>query len=136
MNYTIVEGRDQIGAGEAERLLKMTYWADKRTTETIERSMRNSTCFGIRTGEDGMLVGFARVISDYATTWYLCDVIIDPAYQHQGLGKTLVSHIVSRFSGLRGILLTRDAHGLYEQYGFASSDGRAMTRNPDKGAGR
>ena len=130
MEYRIIEGADRISVSEVERLLKMTYWADKRSAETIEKSLRNSACFGIRSGEDQKLIGFARVISDYATTWYLCDVIIDPEYREQGLGKALVSHITAKFSGMRGLLLTRDAHGLYAQYGFASADGRAMTRNP------
>ena len=129
MDYRIVEGTEQIGVDEAERLLKMTYWANHRSTETIEKSMRNSSCYGIRSA-DGKLIGFARVVSDYATTWYLCDVIIDPDYRHAGLGKALVSHVVSRFAGLRGILLTRDAHGLYEKYGFETVNGRAMTTRP------
>ena len=130
MEYRIVEGAERIGVDEVQRLLKMTYWADKRSAETIDQSMRNSACFGIRSEEDQELIGFARVISDYATTWYLCDVIIDPEYREQGLGKALVSHITAKFSGLRGLLLTRDAHGLYAQYGFASAGDRAMTRNP------
>ena len=130
MEYRIVEGAERIGVDEVQRLLKMTYWADKRTAETIDQSMRNSACFGIRSEEDQELIGFARVISDYATTWYLCDVIIDPEYREQGLGKALVAYITSKFSGLRGLLLTRDAHGLYAQYGFASAGDRAMTRNP------
>lgn len=131
MDYRIVEGTEQIGVDEAERLLKMTYWANHRSTETIEKSMRNSSCYGIRSA-DGKLIGFARVVSDYATTWYLCDVIIDEAYRHQGLGKALVSHIASlpEYAGLRGILLTRDAHGLYEKYGFETVNGRAMTTRP------
>ena len=132
MGCRIIEGADRISVSEVERLLKMTYWANRRSAETIEKSMRNSACFGIWSDEEQKLIGFARVISDYATTWYLCDVIIDPAYQHQGLGKQLVSHIASApdFSGLRGLLLTRDAHGLYSRYGFESADGRAMVRAP------
>ena len=130
MEYRIIEGAEQMKVCEVERLLKMTYWADKRPAETIEKSMRNSACFGIRSGEDQKLIGFARVISDYATTWYLCDVIIDPEYREQGLGKALVSHITTQFSGQRGLLLTRDAHGLYAHYGFASAGDRAMTRSP------
>ena len=130
MEYRIIEGAEQMKVCEVERLLKMTYWADRRPTETIEKSMRNSACFGIRSGEDQKLIGFARVISDYATTWYLCDVIIDPEYREQGLGKALVSHITTQFSGQRGLLLTRDAHGLYAHYGFASAGDRAMTRSP------
>ena len=132
MNYRIIKGADRISAGEAERLLKETYWANHRSAETIEKSMRNSACFGIWSDDEQKLLGFARVISDYATTWYLCDVVIDPAYQHQGLGKELVSYIASspEFAGLRGLLLTRDAHGLYSRYGFESAEGRAMVRAP------
>ena len=132
MNYRIVEGTDQISTAEAARLLKMAYWANHRSAETIEKSMRNSACYGIRSDEDQKLIGFARVISDCATTWYLCDVIIDEQYRGQGLGKKLVSHIASlpEYAGLRGILLTRDAHGLYEKYGFETVEGRAMCRSP------
>lgn len=134
MDFRIIEGADRISVSEVERLLKMTYWANRRSAETIVKSMHNSACFGIWSDEEQKLIGFARVISDYATTWYLCDVIIDPAYQHQGLGKQLVSHIASSpdFSGLRGLLLTRDAHGLYSRYGFESADGRAMVRAPQR----
>ena len=133
MNYRIVGGADGIGADEAVALLKHAYWACRRPQEQIEKSMRNSECYGIRLEGDGRLVGFARVITDYATTWYLCDVIIDPEYRGMGLGKALVSHIASlpEYAGLRGLLLTRDAHGLYAKYGFTPSDGRAMSKAPD-----
>ena len=82
--------------------------------------------------EDAAEQVVGEVISDYATTWYLCDVIIDPAYQHRGLGKALVSHIASlpEYAGLRGFLFTRDAHGLYEKYGFETVNGRAMVKSP------
>ena len=130
MDYRIIEGAEQIPLSEVERLLKTTYWANNRSKETIEKSMRNSACYGIRVDGEEKLAGFARVISDYATTWYLCDVVIDPEYRHQGLGKALVSHITSEFTGLRGLLLTRDAHGLYAQYGFEKAEGRAMSRAP------
>lgn len=134
MEYRIIEGAEQMKVCEVERLLKMTYWADKRSTETIEKSMRNSACFGIRSEEDQKLIGFARVISDFATTYYLADVIIDPDYQHRGLGKMLVSYIVTlpQYAGLRGILLTRDAHGPYEKYGFETVEGRAMVKAPGR----
>ncbi len=135
MGCRIVEGMERISVDEAARLLKTTYWAGKRSKGQIEKSMRNSFCYGVWSDDEEKLVGFARVISDYATTWYLCDVIIDPAYQHQGLGKALVSYIASstEFAGLRGLLLTRDAHGLYARYGFESADGRAMVRAPQRG---
>jgi ribosomal protein S18 acetylase RimI-like enzyme len=73
------------------------------------------------------------VISDFATTYYLADVIIDQDYRQRGLGQALVSYIISRpeYACLRGILLTKDAHGLYEKYGFETADGRAMVKAPD-----
>ena len=128
----IVEGAERIDADEVFRLLKTTYWAGKRSKEQITKSMENSACYGVYLKDEPKLAGFARVISDYATTWYLCDVIIDPAWQHRGLGKALVSYIASRpeYDGLRGFLFTRDAHGLYEKYGFETVDGRAMVKSP------
>ena len=111
----------------------MTYWANNRTIEQIEESLANSFCYGMFLAEEERLVGFARVISDLATTYYLCDVIIDPEYQHQGFGKALVSHIISlpQYRKLRGILLTKDAHGLYEKYGFETVNDRAMVKAPE-----
>lgn len=95
MEFKIVEGLEKISTAEVERLLKMTYWADKRSIATIEKSMSNSSCFGVYADDQEKLIGFARVISDYATSYYLCDVIIDPEYRHRGLGTALVSHIVT-----------------------------------------
>ena len=130
MNYRIIDGSENLRIDEVIRLLKMTYWADKRPAEQIEKSMRNSSCFGVYLDDENKLVGFARVISDYATTYYLCDVIIDTAYQHRGLGTALVSHIESlpEYEGLRGILITRDAHDLYRKFGYEVLDGRVMVK--------
>lgn len=89
MNYRIIDGIKEMKLEEIVRLLKMTYWADKRTVEQIEKSIHNSSCYGVYMEDEHKLVGFARVISDYATTYYLCDVIIDHDYQHNGLGTAL-----------------------------------------------
>lgn len=128
MDYRIIEGREDMDVQDVARLLKMTYWAADRSIEQIERSMRHSACYGVVV--DDRLVGFARVISDYATTYYLCDVVIDPACRGQGLGKALVGHIEALpvYQGLRGMLITRDAHGLYRQFGYETLDGRAMVK--------
>ena len=129
MKYAILDGSDQMELGEVMVLLKQTYWADQRPEEQVHKSMENSRCYGVRT-DDGKLVGFARVISDFATTYYLCDVIIDTAYQHHGLGRALVSYIETspEYQGLRGILITRDAHALYETFGYETLNGRAMVK--------
>lgn len=132
MNYRIIDGADGMNISEVAALLKTTYWANHRSLETVEASMRNSACYGVYLDDEKKLVGFARVISDYATTYYLCDVVIDEAYRNKGLGKALIAHIVSlpEYANLRGLLLTKDAHGLYAHYGFETVNGRAMVKAP------
>ena len=66
MKYRIIENLGNIGIDEIARLLKMTYWADKRPIEQIEKSVKNSSCYGVYLEDEKKLVGFARVISDYA----------------------------------------------------------------------
>ena len=131
MKYRIIDGAEKINIDEVVRLLRMTYWADKRSVDQIRKSMQNSSCYGVTINDENKLVGFARVISDYATTYYLCDVIIDTSYQHMGLGTALVSHIESlpEYAGLRGILITRDAHDLYRKYGYEVLNGRVMVKS-------
>ena len=130
MDYRIVDNPEEIAAEEVAKLLKTTYWANERSIEQIEKSMRNSSCYGIFLESEDKLVGFARVISDYATTYYLADVVIDAEYQRQGLGTALISHIESQpeYSGLRGILITRDAHELYRRFGFEVLNDRVMVK--------
>ena len=128
--YTIIDGAEKMRTEEIVRLLRMTYWADRRPVEQIERSIQHSSCFGVRHEGEKKLIGFARVISDYATMYYLSDVVIDEEYRHRGLGTALVSHIESlpELRGLRGILITRDAHALYEKFGYKVLNERAMVK--------
>jgi GNAT superfamily N-acetyltransferase len=96
-----------------------TYWARERTLETVRRSFENSLPFVILRGDE--TVGFARVVSDFATFAWLADVFIRQEYRGQGLSKWLMEIIISHpdLQGLRRFLLaTRDAHGLYQQFGF------------------
>ena len=132
MDYRIIEGAENMRLNDVVRLLRTTYWADKRPVEVIERSMQNSACFGISAEGPDDLVAFARVITDYATNYYLCDVVVDPDCRGRGLGKALVGHVVSHpsLAGLRGFLITRDAHGLYRPFGFEVVNDRVMVRPP------
>lgn len=131
MKFKIVDGSEKMKIEDIVRLLKMTYWADKRTVGQIETSVRNSSCYGIYLEDEQKLVGFARVISDCATTYYLCDVIIEPDYQHKGLGTALISYIeqLPQYEGLRGILITRDAHALYKRFGYEVLNDRVMVKS-------
>ncbi len=130
MDYRIVDGAEAMDMAEIVGLLRTTYWADRRPVEQIEKSVRNSACYGVRLEEDGTLVGFARVITDYATTYYLCDVVIDEEHRHRGLGTALVAYIESRpeHAGLRGILITKDAHALYRKFGYEVLNDRTMVK--------
>jgi GNAT superfamily N-acetyltransferase len=101
--------------------LTRAYWAQGRPRERTERALKNSLVFGLYDGS--RQIGLARVISDYSIFAYLCDVFIHEDYRGQGLGKWLMQTILDYpdLQGLRRwVLVTRDAHGLYQQYGFAS----------------
>jgi len=130
MNYSILDGAEKLNLSDVMSLLKQTYWADKRPAEQVQRSMEHARCYGVYLEEERKLVGFARVISDFATTYYLCDVVVDVQYQHKGFGHAMVSYIenLPEYQGLRGILITRDAHALYEKFGYQTLDGRAMVK--------
>lgn len=96
-----------------------SYWARERTIEQTKTAIQNSICFGLYRGN--RLVGFARVVSDQATFAYIGDVFIIDRYRGRGLSKWLMETIVAHpdLQGLRRwILATRDAHALYEKYGF------------------
>ena len=100
--------------------LRESYWARGIPRAVVERSLRGSLCFGVY--HRGTQVGFARVISDRATFAYLADVFILPAHRGRGLSKRLLARIKAHpeLQGLRRFMLgTRDAHGLYRQFGFA-----------------
>lgn len=130
MNYFIVDGAEKMDIAAVMALLGQTYWADKRSEEQVRRSMENSRCFGVYLEQEQKLVGFARVISDLATTYYLCDVIVDEDLRGNGLGRALISYIedLPEYQGLRGVLITRDAHALYEKFGYQTLNGRAMVK--------
>jgi GNAT superfamily N-acetyltransferase len=96
-----------------------SYWAQGIPKDVISKSIRNSLAFGIY--DHGRQIGFARMITDFATFAYLADVFVDESYRGRGLSKYLLSFIfsISDFTQLRRIMLgTRDAHSLYEKYGF------------------
>jgi len=100
-------------------LANFSYWAHNVPLSTVQKSIENSLCFGIYDGD--RQVGFARVITDYAVFAYLADVFILEAYRGRGLAKWLIACIVSypELQNLRRwMLATKDAHGLYTQYGF------------------
>ncbi|MDF2548931.1 MAG: family N-acetyltransferase [Anaerosolibacter sp.] len=118
--YSIKSGREAMQIDDIKKLLEQTYWADKRDIGIIKKSIDNSLCYGAFLKEGGKQIGFSRVITDYATTYYICDVIVDEQHRGLGIGKTMLDaiHDNKEVSSLRGILVTRDAHDFYRKYGF------------------
>jgi GNAT superfamily N-acetyltransferase len=116
--YKISTDPDLVSLDAVCRFMANSYWAENRAREVIAKSIENSLNFGIYKGDKQ--VGYARVVTDYATAYWLCDVFIDLDYRGDGLGKWLMDCLTGypRIKDLMGILATRDAHGLYEQYGF------------------
>ena len=107
--------------------LRESYWAARFPREVVERSLRGSLCFGLYEGE--AQVGFARCVTDRATYAYVADVFVLPSRRGRGLSKWLMQCILAHpdLQGLRRwSLITRDAHGLYAQSGFAPP------RNPER----
>ena len=101
------------------QFLARSYWANDRPRQVIARSIENSLCFGMYAREKQ--IGFTRVVSDCATYAWVCDVFIHEDYRGHGLGKWLMSCVLAHPDLLtvkRWALATRDAHGLYRQFGF------------------
>jgi GNAT superfamily N-acetyltransferase len=119
-DVTITTDPSRLDLDVIHDFLARSYWAAGIPRATVERAVGHSLCFGAFDGHDQ--VGFARVISDYATYAYVSDVFVLPSHRGRGIGKQLMAAIVAHpeLQGLRRwTLFTRDAHGLYRQYGFA-----------------
>jgi GNAT superfamily N-acetyltransferase len=118
--FTISTNRERLQIEAIHEFLSgESYWAKSRTKEQTERAIKNSLPFGVYKGENQ--IGFARVVTDYATFAYLGDVYILKEFRGEGLSKWLMEVIVghSELQNLRRwILATKDAHTLYEKFGF------------------
>jgi GNAT superfamily N-acetyltransferase len=122
--YTVSTDPQKIDVVMVHRFLsEESYWAKDRPFEVTKCALDHSVCFGLYRNMDGKQVGFARVVTDFATYGYLMDVFVLRPYRRQGLGKWLVQCVLAH-PGLQGVsrwqLKTADAHGLYARYGFAS----------------
>jgi GNAT superfamily N-acetyltransferase len=108
-------------------LCKESYWAKNIPVDTVHKSIAGSCCFGLYKNENSgaTQIGFARVITDFATFGYLADVFIIESYRGKGLAKWLMETVLQHpdLQGLRRWLLaTRDAHNLYKKFGFLPLD--------------
>lgn len=126
-DIVVTTDRSRFDLEAIHAFLTSSYWARGIPRETVARALEHSLCFGAL--EKDRQVGFARVISDRATFAYICDVFVLESDRGRGVGKSLMAAIMSHpeLQGLRRwTLFTRDAHGLYRQYGFGAA------RYPDR----
>jgi GNAT superfamily N-acetyltransferase len=128
LEYYVSADKSKLNIEAIKLLLKQSYWANERTEETIAKSVENSICYGVYKNDE--LVGFGRVVTDYSTVYWICDIIIDVKHRGNGLGKKLMENIMStkELSRMLGILATKDAHGLYEHYGFCKEPHKFMAK--------
>ena len=119
-DYSITTDRDKLDISVIHDFLSNhSHWAMGIPIETVKKSIDHSLCFGLFHGDKQ--IGYARVITDYATIAYLGDVFVLPEYRGRGLSKWLMEVVMAYpdVQGLRRwVLLTSDAHGLYEKTGW------------------
>ena len=118
-NYMITDDPKKVDIDALAALLSTSYWASRRPRAVIEKSIFNSLCFSLYKGN--IQIGFARIVTDYSTFAYLCDVIIEENYRGTGIGSWLINTIITHpdIAPLRSILIiTKDAHELYRKLGF------------------
>ena len=122
-NFIISTDKSKLDLAVIHKYLSTeSYWAKNIPAALVQKAIQGSFCFGIYKKEnEQQQIGFARVITDTATFGYLADVFILEKYRGIGLSKWLMEEIMNHpeLQGFRGWMLgTKDAHGLYEQFGF------------------
>jgi GNAT superfamily N-acetyltransferase len=119
-DYLVSDDPARLDATAIHAYLTRSYWAEGIPAETVARSLENSLCIGAYAA-DGAQVGLARFVTDFATFCYVCDVYVLENHRQAGLAKAMME-LASRHPRLQGLrrwnLVTRDAHGLYERFGF------------------
>jgi GNAT superfamily N-acetyltransferase len=134
--YLISDDPARIDVEAVHAYLSRSYWAQGIPRDIVARAVANSLCLGIYDSE-GKQVGLVRVISDYTTFAYLCDVYVLEPHRRRGLSKAAMDLLMTHPSlqRLRRMqLVTQDAHGLYARYGFnvvAQPERHMERRDPD-----
>jgi len=132
----ITDETERVDIDAVCAMLAASYWAADRDRGTIEASVRGSLCLSAYA--DGRQVGFLRAVTDRATFAWICDVVVDEAHRGRSIGKRLMETALEH-PAIRGTnmgLATRDAHTLYEKYGFVRREAMARTKNQTAVIGR
>jgi GNAT superfamily N-acetyltransferase len=125
-DFTLSDAPDRFDLARAHRWIsRESYWAEGIPLAVFEQAVRGSLVVGVY-ADAGEMAAMARVVTDRATFGWICDVFVDPAWRGRGLGKALLTYLQAHpdLQGFRRMhLATRDAHGLYAQFGFGPLTG-------------
>lgn len=126
-NYLISTDQDRLDREAIWRFLRTAYWSPNIQRDVVEQAIENSLAFGLF-ASDGRQAGFARVVTDRTRFAWLADVFVLDDHRGKGLGVWLVQTVLAHpdLLGVRIVLGTADAHGLYERFGFQSVDAQRM----------
>lgn len=121
-DYLLTDDKARLDLDVVCSLLQDTYWAANRSRAQVEKSIEHSVCFGLF--HAGKQVGFARAVTDCATFCYLCDVIVAQQHRGRGMGKWMVECLLAHpdLQTTTQCLRTKDAHALYERFGFERTE--------------
>ncbi len=120
--YEISSDPERLDIDAMHAYLTRSYWSPGISRAVVERAARNSLCFGVYEHAGGQ-VGLSRVVTDHATFAYLCDVYVLEQHRGRGLSKAMMRAVMAHPAIARArrvMLATRDAHGLYRQFGFSA----------------
>lgn len=134
MTYYISSDKKQLDIAKVHQAIKASYWGNYRSMEMTQTTIEQSMCFGVYSEKEGQL-GFARVLTDHVVFAYIMDVIIFEPYQGKGLGKKLIRYILDQpeITNVHTVALkTKDAHKLYDAFGFQKVGNSDMWMAMDK----
>ena len=108
-----------------------TYWGGRRPREIVDRMVSGSICFSLYHGSTQ--IGFGRAVTDSATFTWVADIVVEPEFRGSGLGKWIMECLLVHpaIKGTQMVLQTRDAQGLYEQFGFSGNSALMSTKVTD-----
>ena len=126
--FVLTDDSSRVDLTRTFDLLQATYWGVRRPRDVVEKMIEKSLCFVLLL--DSVQIGFGRAVTDYTVFSWIADLVVDSQYRSRGLGKWMMETIVDHpsISRTQMVLQTRDAHALYEKYGFLKNSALMSTR--------
>lgn len=126
--FTLTDDSSRLNLEQTFMLLHGTYWGVRRPREVVAKMIEHSLCLALL--QDDIQVGFGRAVTDYTVFSWIADIVVEPRYRSRGLGKWMMECIVTHpaIKDTQMVLQTRDAHRLYEKYGFTKNPALMSTQ--------